>query len=167
MPIIQLTIAGTDLSPIQPQWFRHLLLLSVCAELTVCRVPPNCKFEVDDVESPWTHAPFDFIHSRSMGGSISDYPRLYKQAYDNLKPGGWIEVQEFEAWVRSDDEGMMEKATSISEWQTIVDETTQKIGKRLRVAADQKQYLIDAGFEDVKEDVYKVWHGPAPLSLGR
>ena len=119
-------------------------------------MPPNCKFEVDDVESEWTHAPFDFIHSRAMGGSISDYGRLYKQAYDHLQPGGWIEVQEFEAWVRSDTPGMMEKATCISEWQKIVDDTTAKIGKRLRVAADQKQHLIDAGFQDVTEDVYKV-----------
>ncbi|KAI9815379.1 MAG: hypothetical protein M1832_005518 [Thelocarpon impressellum] len=138
-------VIGTDLSPIQPNW-----------------VPPNCKFEVDDVESEWTHAPFDFIHSRAMGGSISNYPRLYKQAYDNLQPGGWIEVQEFEAWVRSDTEGMMEKATCITEWQTIIDETTAKIGKRLRVAADQKQHLIDAGFEDVSEDVYKLPIGGWP-----
>lgn len=34
-----------------------------------------------------------------MGGSISDWPRLMQQAYDNLRPGGWIEVTDFEAWV--------------------------------------------------------------------
>ncbi|KAI9852159.1 MAG: hypothetical protein M1838_001622 [Thelocarpon superellum] len=138
-------VLGTDLSPIQPSW-----------------VPPNCKFEVDDVESPWTDGTYDFIHSRSMGGSISDYPRLYKQAYDHLEPGGWIEVQEFEAWVRSDTEGMMEKAKSISEWQNIIHETTVKIGKPLKVASEQKQHLIDAGFEDVREDVYKLPIGGWP-----
>lgn len=30
-------ITGTDLSPIQPSW-----------------IPPNCRFEVDDMELPWT-----------------------------------------------------------------------------------------------------------------
>ena len=49
-------VIGSDLSPIQPDW-----------------VPPNCKFYVDDVESEWTFGPheaFDFIHGRTMCGSI-------------------------------------------------------------------------------------------------
>lgn len=33
-------------------------------------------------------------------GSISDWPKLMRQAYDNLQPGGWIEVVDFETWVR-------------------------------------------------------------------
>lgn len=58
------------------------------------------QFEVDDAEQDWSyHGKFDYIHIRSMGGSISDWPRLMQQAYDNLQPGGWIEVVDFEAWV--------------------------------------------------------------------
>lgn len=46
------------------------------------RVPPNVEFEVDDVESEWPERPpFDLIHSRYMCGSISDWPKLFKQAY--------------------------------------------------------------------------------------
>lgn len=55
-----------DLSPIQPGW-----------------VPPNVKFEVDDLEDEWLWAPnsFDYIHSRAMVGSIRNWPRFLEQAY--------------------------------------------------------------------------------------
>jgi len=59
-------VIGVDLSPIQPRW-----------------VPPNLKFEVDDVEKEWLWAPdsFDFIHSRAMIGSIRNWQRYLEQAY--------------------------------------------------------------------------------------
>lgn len=63
-------------------------------------MPPNVQFEIDDAEQDWQYyTKFDYIHIRSMGGSISDWPRLMRQAYDNLHPGGWIEVVDFEVWV--------------------------------------------------------------------
>jgi hypothetical protein len=56
---------GNDLSPIQPPW-----------------VPPNVKFEVDDVEEPWVYsAPFDFIFCRYMLACIQDWPKLVRNAY--------------------------------------------------------------------------------------
>src|SRR6201996_5073310 len=76
-------VIGTDLSPIQPT-----------------TVPPNCMFYVDDVESEWTFGPdeaFDFIHGRAIGGSIANFEILYRRIYDNLKPGGWVEIQENES----------------------------------------------------------------------
>jgi len=45
-------------------------------------VPPNVSFFVDDLEEPWAYNdPFDFIYFRLMVGSITDWPRLLKQAY--------------------------------------------------------------------------------------
>lgn len=47
------------------------------------RVPPNVRFEVDDVEADWTyHQPFDYIHCRCLGGAIRDWPRLVRQCYE-------------------------------------------------------------------------------------
>lgn len=62
-------------------------------------VPPNCKFEVDDVLKPWEfkqNGRFDLIHLRDMFGSFTDeqWRLIYKQAYKNLAPGGWIEQVE-------------------------------------------------------------------------
>jgi hypothetical protein len=60
-------ILGVDLSPIQPTW-----------------VPPNVKFMVDDVESPWLYPQnhFDYIHSRHMVMAIRDWPRLMRRALE-------------------------------------------------------------------------------------
>ncbi|KFY82932.1 hypothetical protein V498_08392, partial [Pseudogymnoascus sp. VKM F-4517 (FW-2822)] len=72
-------VIGTDLSPIQPGF-----------------VPPNLKFYVDDFESPWVFpevGQFDFIHWRSLSGSTGSWSKLYEQAFNNLKPGAWMEVQ--------------------------------------------------------------------------
>ena len=81
-------IIGTDLSPIQPPW-----------------VPPNVKFEVDDAEQEWTYPKdhFDLVHTRIMNAFLQNWDRFLKQAYDHLKPGGWMECQELSVGVGSDD----------------------------------------------------------------
>jgi SAM-dependent methyltransferase len=141
-------VIGTDLSPIQPTW-----------------VPPNCKFLIDDLESEWTFSlsePFDFIHGKGLAGSINDWARLYQQIYQHLKPGGWVEMQEYEGVVASDDDPELKNCPSIDQWQHLVDEATSKIGKKLDVAGAQKQHMIDAGFVDVRDDIYKVPSGRWP-----
>ena len=83
-------VIGTDLSPIQPNF-----------------TPPNVKFYVDDFESQWDFSEvgaFDFIHWRSLGGSTGDFPKLYGQAMRELKPGGYLEVHEYDADIYSDDD---------------------------------------------------------------
>jgi ubiquinone/menaquinone biosynthesis C-methylase UbiE len=135
-------VIGTDLSPIQPQW-----------------VPPNCKFLVDDAESDWLYTrdeAFDYIHARSLGGAIADWPRFFRQVYTHLKPGGWVEIQEYETCVKSDDESINRTGKRVTEWQKLVYEAHEKFGKTLNVAEMHKQRIIDAGFVDVRDDIYKV-----------
>lgn len=56
-------------------------------DLTMDRVPPNCHFEIDDVEEQFTyHQKFDFIHSRDFLFSIKDWPRLVGQCYESVIP---------------------------------------------------------------------------------
>ena len=101
------TIIGTDLSPIQPAW-----------------VPPNCSFYVEDLESEWLYSAneaFDLIHCRGMCGSISDWNAYYQQVLANLNPGGWCEVQEYEAWIHSADDPKMLKAPHTARWVVLCD----------------------------------------------
>jgi trans-aconitate methyltransferase len=122
-------------------------------------VPPNCKFIVDDLESPWLYKrsqPFDFVHGRALAGSIKDWPHLYRQIHEHVKPGGWVEMQEYEGKLQSDDDPKLDNAPTIAKWQRLVDEATTKVGQKLDVASYQKQFMIDAGFVDVRDDVYKV-----------
>lgn len=69
-------VTGVDLSPVQPGF-----------------VPPNLSFHIDDVEEPWTYDhKFDFIYSRMMVGSLANVPRFFEQSFENLAPGGVLEM---------------------------------------------------------------------------
>lgn len=46
-------------------------------------MPPNARFLIDDLEDDWDFpTPFDFVFSRFMTGSILNWPRFFKQAYE-------------------------------------------------------------------------------------
>jgi SAM-dependent methyltransferase len=129
-------VFGYDLSPIQPGW-----------------MPPNCSFYVDEY--------FDYIHGRSLSGSVGDFPRLFRQAFRCMKPNGWLEMQEDERWVRSDDNSM-EEATWIKYWQQQMLEASLKFGKSFGSVPHLKKIMEDAGFVDVHENVYKVCGSTSP-----
>ena len=69
-------------------------------------------------------------------------------------------MQEYEAWVKSDDDPELLNAPAVLQWQQLVDEATVKFGKKLNMADTVKQRFIDGGFKDVREDVYKVCLSP-------
>lgn len=140
-------VIGTDLSPIQPSW-----------------VPPNLHFLVDDAESPWLFSasrPFDFIHARDLGGAIADWPRLLRQAYGHLRPGGWIELQEFEVTLKSDDDSLR-LAPTLCDFLGRLHQASELFHRPMNIAEGHRLRLMEAGFEDVRDEVYKV----RPLSLG-
>ncbi|KAJ5157639.1 uncharacterized protein N7482_008739 [Penicillium canariense] len=150
-------VIGTDLSPIQPSW-----------------VPSNLQFLVDDAESPWlfsTSRPFDFIHARDLGGAIADWPRLLRQGYEHLKPGGWIELQEFEVALKSDD-NTLRLAPTLCEYLGRLHEASEAFHRPMNTAEGHRQRLLEAGFEEVRDEVYKVpsnaWSGdPVQKQIGR
>ncbi|KAL3478606.1 S-adenosyl-L-methionine-dependent methyltransferase [Aspergillus californicus] len=142
-------IIGTDLSPIQPSFS-----------------PPNCTFIIDDAESDWTFSKseqFDYIHARSIGGGIADWGRLLRQAYNHLKPGGWIELQEYEGFIHSDD-GTHLKAPMLLDICKTLDEASKKFGKQMNIASSLAGWLERAGFANVTPDVYKCPIGSWPKS---
>ncbi|KAI9813059.1 MAG: proliferating cell nuclear antigen [Pycnora praestabilis] len=137
-------VIGTDLSPIQPAF-----------------VPPNCQFEIDDCCQDWTYAndSFEFVHIRVMLGSVADWPAFYKQAYDHIKPGGYIEQLEVGIYYYSDDNSIG-KDDVISRWGPTFDEAAKKFGKSLTIQSTMADDIKKAGFEDVKVKQYKLPVGP-------
>ncbi|APA16307.1 hypothetical protein sscle_16g110770 [Sclerotinia sclerotiorum 1980 UF-70] len=136
-------VVGCDLSPIQPGW-----------------IPPNLEFEIDDVEDTWRYSQkFDFIHIRSLGGSIASWPHLLQQAFDNLNEGGYIELVDFEYHGYSDD-GTGDLAPSFQKWQAGLDEASKLFGRDLNVAMKFKDWLDEAGFEAVVERHWKLPMAP-------
>jgi hypothetical protein len=92
-----------------------------------------------------------------MGGSIKDWKQLYSQIYQHLKPGGLVEIQEFEAWVQADDDPELKRAPNVLRMLEEDDKASIIFGKRINIAASVKQGLIDAGFEDVTDVIHKVY----------
>ncbi|EEQ83994.2 hypothetical protein RJZ56_003507 [Blastomyces dermatitidis] len=138
-------VVGNDLSPIQPSW-----------------VPTNCVFEIDDLEATWPYTrPFDFIHARELAGSIGDFDKLFEQAYKNLVPGGYFEIQSIEPCFLSDD-GTLEKAKHALEWMHMEYEASAKFGKPLEIVKTFPEKLKQAGFVDVKTTLKKLPIGTWP-----
>jgi len=100
----------------------------------------------------------DGCSNRHSLGSISDWPKLMRQAYDNLQPGGWIEVVDFETWATTDDDSLP-KNSSYQEFQEQLSNAAQKFGKIMNISPQFKDLVQAAGFQGVTEEQHK-----APLS---
>lgn len=139
-------VQGIDLSPIQPQW-----------------VPPNVRFIVDDAEAEWLYpeASLDYIHLRHMTSSIRDWPLLVSRAYQALKPGGWIEMQELMFDLRCDD-GSLRPGNLVADFFGNMKEGLTAFGVDLLAMRHNRQYLVDAGFVHVDEVPRKVPLGTWP-----
>ncbi|PGH13773.1 hypothetical protein AJ79_03472 [Helicocarpus griseus UAMH5409] len=161
-------VIGIDITPIQRRF-----------------TPPNCTFEIHDMEADWpygtttttsttctpsstittvttcTPATFDFIRTREIPGAVHDYQKLFTQAYNHLKPGGYLEMQSMEANYFSDD-GTHERAVSAVQWRRLLVEASRMVGKELGVEVGWKEAMERAGFRGVKEIVYKVPFSPWP-----
>ncbi|EQB54375.1 hypothetical protein CGLO_05788 [Colletotrichum gloeosporioides Cg-14] len=111
------------------------------ATFTTCN-PPNVRFEVDDLEEPWTYGTFDYIHSRMMNGCIANWDA-------NLNPGGWVEINEIALMPKSDD-GTLKEEAMIFKIAKLVREATSMFGRVATDMEDIKQVLTRAGFVDVK-----------------
>lgn len=126
------TVLGTDLSPIQPEY-----------------MPPNCSFLVDNAEAEWVFdRKFDFIHGRMLLMGIHDWPRFFKQAWDNLNPGGFLEVSNPEFPVCSANQGF-DPESPFMKWSSLIREAAGKDGIDTLIVRKHKKMLEDQGFVNV------------------
>lgn len=139
-------VIGVDIAPIQPKW-----------------VAANCQFEIDDVEATWTFRKnsFDFIHFRDPLFCIRDWPKLVKQCFDHLKPGGWCELACIYPVVMCDDATMPDD----SGFKVICEkfmEASAIVGTPTSSPIRFARYLQDAGFTGVSENIFKIPSSPWP-----
>ncbi|QSZ30491.1 hypothetical protein DSL72_000045 [Monilinia vaccinii-corymbosi] len=140
------SVLGTDLSPIQPDM-----------------VPPNCRFEIDDMTEEWTYPPnyFDFIHIRALFGSVHDWDKLYAQAFKHLKPGGFIQHIEPSLSICCDDD------TVPSDWPLyrfaeLFHKAGELTGQSMDLCPTMSSKITQAGFVHLQERTYKMPLGEWP-----
>ncbi|KAM0245577.1 hypothetical protein ACHAQJ_010525 [Trichoderma viride] len=148
------TFHGMDLSPIQPDW-----------------VPENVLFVVDDIEheAGWTYPEnsFDYIHIRHTCHSIKDrvelWDRVYKQVYLHLKPGGFVEVQEFQYAAACDDDSCNEPY-AWRDFLRYMGDGLAVLGSNLHAILNVQDELKAAGFQGIGRIDLKCPNGPWPKS---
>ncbi|KAH7030048.1 UMTA methyltransferase family protein [Macrophomina phaseolina] len=135
-------VIGTDLSPIQPHW-----------------TAPNCKFIVDDANADWVFSEkgqFDLIHARYIYAGVEDWGKLWRQAYEHLRPGGWVESHEPTAMFYTDKADFDKEKSQAWYWVNKVDEATKKVGRWFNVAHLHDEELRKAGFVNVHQECIHV-----------
>lgn len=140
-------VIGVDLSPIQPTL-----------------VPPNLEFEIMDADEAWEFGPrFDLVHTRLMNGfSIKSWPFFYEQAFASLRPGGWVENQEFGVDFQSDD-GTLAPDSATVRWMNLWNEGIAKFGLTGHCYPRRMmEQMTAAGFVNVVLREYKMPIGPWP-----
>ncbi|MCJ1363564.1 hypothetical protein MMC16_002671 [Acarospora aff. strigata] len=139
-------VIGTDLDPIQPLW-----------------VHPNVRFEVEDASTPWTFPKdhFDFIHIRTLGGSIRDFPALLKRCYKHLKPGGKVEIAEGRTRFFCNDDTFPDTCYT-SRWLSEFLGAAEKFGIIFDPIPQVPGWLAESSFVDIEEHPRVVPLGPWP-----
>jgi hypothetical protein len=134
-------------------------------------VPPNCHFEVDDVEDEWTYSQkFDLIHGRALVTCFKDPGAVIASAFNSLVPGGYLELQDVILPMRSIDDTI--NGTSLDHWQGITIDSAAKLGTSWKHSANYVRYFEEAGFVDVVEEHFQwpmnTWpKGERMKTLGR
>ncbi|KAK1850014.1 methyltransferase domain-containing protein [Colletotrichum chrysophilum] len=124
-------VRGIDLSPVQPD------------------LPPNVRFEIADFEEPWSFGRnFDYIHSRMMNSSVGDWNEYIRKCYDNLNPGGWLELVEVDITPLSDD-GTLRPEHSVSRTARLLQQASTLYGRPYQDVKELKSIVMEAGFTDV------------------
>ncbi|KAJ4408445.1 hypothetical protein N0V85_004231 [Neurospora sp. IMI 360204] len=128
-------VIGTDVSPIQPTW-----------------VPPNVKFDIDDLNREWTWPDntFDYIHSRSLIGVVEDWVAFYRQAFRCCKPGGYVEDVANSPIAFSVD-GTVKEGSALDQWGKVFIEGGNKFGRTFKIVEDDihRTCMEKAGFVDI------------------
>ena len=136
------------------------------AEIPQRYVPPNCAFEIWDLEDtwPWGKNSFDLIHLRDPMLLVHDWPELVRRGFEHIKPGGWLELACTHMAPASDD-GRMPDSSAFRLGCQLLMEASKTFGTPADCALDFTHHLRRAGFVHVQEQTYKIPSCPWPENL--
>lgn len=132
-------------------------------------VPMNVFFEVEDAED-WERLPdaYDLIHFRCMEGAFQDWKFIYDNVFYSLKPGGWVEIQDFDST-----DGFAKFVSQFppdSPMRQMISDTeiaARKAGRPRGIGHLDPRLLMDAGFVDVTAREYVIPITVAEKSAGK
>ncbi|KAL2181316.1 S-adenosyl-L-methionine-dependent methyltransferase [Thermothelomyces heterothallicus CBS 202.75] len=142
----QCEVFGTDIAPIQP---TH-------------QVPFNVEFHIENAEEEWIRPAnaVDLVHLRNMQGAFSDWSFIYSQAFACIKPGGWIEVIDWEDFLAEENFlSFYPEGSAPYIFVNALLEAAELAGKPRDSRHLNKNLLTEAGFVDIQDSVYDLGIG--------
>jgi hypothetical protein len=111
----------------------------------------HSQFRIDDIDKPWVFSQsLDLTHSRVCSGvAIRSLPDYLAQAYQHLRPGGWVEAQEFDLKPLSDDNSFPPDS-QIIEWHELFHAGMLAGGCNTPISVQEmRRFMEEAGFVNV------------------
>lgn len=107
-------------------------------------------------------SPFDLIHLRNMKGAFGYWDEVYAEIYKNLRPGGYVEVADYEVLppdllnrgIADENSETPYHLPTVRKLFLTMMEASFKAGRPLGLFYMHKTFLEDAGFKDVRTTAY-------------
>jgi Methyltransferase domain len=117
-------------------------------------VPPNCHFEVDDVEDEWQYNhKFDYIHGRFLVSCFKDARGVFQKVFDALAPGGYFELLDTRVLTCIDSSA---DGSQLMRWVNLMLEAATLLGRDFDKVGKYRGWMEDIGFVDITE-TYFAW----------
>jgi metalloendopeptidase OMA1, mitochondrial len=117
-------------------------------------IPANFKFIQDDaLKGEWGSKSYSYIHTRMLLGCFEDFRQILKTAYNNLEPEGWLESQELYPTLYCED-GSLHPDDPFADYTKQQDQAAMNLRRPLRIANKLKRWYEEAGFINVREEIY-------------
>ena len=123
---------------------------------------PNLFFQTHDAENKdWDFSraikdmpsrQLDYVYLRFVVTCFASTKQVFQNAYDNLKPGGYIEICESEFTPQSDDGSLSD---AVSDMFALIREASTATGRDMSKVLKYVPWLEGVGFVDVNDKVVK------------
>ncbi|KAH8099720.1 S-adenosyl-L-methionine-dependent methyltransferase [Cristinia sonorae] len=138
-------------------------------------LPPNCRSEVDDINLGLQHyfGAFDVAHARLICTGIRDYAGLVDHISHSLRPGGLVELTEYNFVIHDSEKRPIEipeddKALTgpwLPRWMNLARKAIRTRGGEVEAADHLHRWVSEHGsFEDVVHRQY--WFQSSPWNTG-
>jgi len=103
----------------------------------------------------------DLVFGRFLAGSVENWPRLLNQTFDNLKPGGWAEFQDWDTMLYST-AMPLEDFRKSELWQFHRDtiDLQESRGRNMRPGPKLENWIRERGFINVQAQKFRLPLGP-------
>ncbi|KAG5930458.1 hypothetical protein E4U42_001030 [Claviceps africana] len=125
---------------------------------------PNLIFHKADAETEaWpcdTHHKYDYVYLRYVISCFDSTQTVFRRAFENLAPGGWIEI--FDPCHVVMPVGRLRTGTALGKWTSLTNEGSCRVSRDLKRFRCYAGWLRDAGFVNVTETKFAIpCHAPA------